>query len=73
MAVFVTRRGAPPDLHGLPSNYVQLEYIDRDNTLVNNFIPCKNKETNEIGAYDLIERKFFKNAGTGQFVAGPEL
>ena len=40
--------------------------------LVRNFIPCKNP-SGVIGLYDVIENKFYKNAGTGSFVAGAEV
>lgn len=37
---------------------------------VRNFIPVKNKSTNEYGMYDLVSKKFFGNSGTGSFTGG---
>ncbi|MBQ3933453.1 MAG: hypothetical protein II653_06835, partial [Lachnospiraceae bacterium] len=39
--------------------------------LVCNFIPCKNA-SNVIGMFDLVSGQFFTNAGTGNFIAGPD-
>ena len=41
--------------------------------LIRDFIPCYKKEDNTIGMYDTVEGKFYTNAGTGQFIAGPEI
>lgn len=38
--------------------------------LVRNFIPAREKATGEIGLYDAVELKFYKNKGTGNFVGG---
>lgn len=37
--------------------------------LVRNFIPVLRKSDNEIGMLDLVEGKFYPNAGTGKFTA----
>lgn len=39
---------------------------------VRNYMPCKNPY-GEIGMYDLVNNQFYKNAGTGEFIAGPEI
>lgn len=36
-------------------------------------IPCYRKKDGVIGMYDMISKEFFTNAGTGDFVAGPEV
>ena len=41
-------------------------------TLVRDFIPCKNP-SDIIGLYDLVYTTFYPNAGTGTFIAGPEI
>lgn len=41
-------------------------------TLIRSFIPCKNA-AGAVGLYDLIGQKFYGNAGTGSFTAGPEI
>lgn len=43
-----------------------------NNVLIRNFIPCKNP-AGAIGLYDLVNSKFYANAGTGVFTAGPEV
>lgn len=35
-----------------------------------NGVPCKN-QSGEVGLYDTVSGQFFKNAGSGSFVAGP--
>ena len=42
------------------------------NTLVRNFIPCKNP-SEVVGMYDLVNSKFYGNSGSGSFIAGSEL
>lgn len=41
------------------------------NELVRNMIPVKRKSDNAIGMYDTVTKKFYANAGTGTFTAGP--
>ena len=36
-------------------------------------IPCYRRIDNEIGMYDLVEKRFYTNAGTGEFAKGPEI
>ena len=38
-------------------------------TLVRDFVPCKNS-SGVAGLYDMVEGKFYGNAGTGSFIAG---
>ena len=40
------------------------------NTIIWDYIPCKNAG-GAVGLYDLIGQKFYGNAGTGSFTAGP--
>ena len=40
--------------------------------LIRNFIPCKN-ESGTVGLYDSVNNQFYQNAGSGTFVAGPEI
>ncbi len=41
-------------------------------TLIRDFVPCKNL-LNAIGLYDTVNGQFYANAGSGTFVAGPEV
>ena len=43
-----------------------------NDVLVRDFIPCKNP-SGAIGLYDLVNNQFYQNAGTGTFIAGPEI
>lgn len=38
-------------------------------TLIRDFVPCINA-SGEVGLYDLVDKKFYGNAGTGVFVGG---
>ena len=46
--------------------------VYNNGTLVRNFIPCKNT-SGAVGLYDTVGAKFYANAGTGTFTAGPEI
>lgn len=46
--------------------------IYEDTVLLRNYIPVK-MDTGEIGLYDLINKNFLGNSGTGSITAGPEL
>lgn len=48
-----------------------LKLYDGD-TLIRDYVPCKN-EDGEIGLWDLVEDKFYGNAGTDTFIAGAEV
>jgi len=41
--------------------------------LVRNFIPCYRISDNVIGLYDMINKKFYTNAGTGTFLKGADV
>ena len=43
-----------------------------NDVLVRDFIPCKNP-SGVIGLYDLVNNQFYQNAGSGTFIAGPEI
>lgn len=52
-------------------NLYSCEIYD-NNVLVRNFIPCKNP-SGVVGLYDVVNSQFYSNAGTGEFIAGPEI
>ena len=52
--------------------YYVLLYDHNDN-LVRHLIPAKRKSDSTIGLYDLVNKQFYTNQGTGTFTAGPEL
>lgn len=46
--------------------------IKNAETIVRDFIPCINP-SGVVGLYDLVEKRFYGNAGTGTFTAGAEV
>ena len=44
--------------------------IEKNGTLVRDFIPCYRKSDNKPGLYDLVTDTFFTNAGSGEFTVG---
>lgn len=40
--------------------------------LIRSFIPCKNA-SGTVGLYDSVNNQFYQNAGSGTFIAGPEV
>ena len=49
-------------------------YSSSDNSnLVANYVPAKRNSDGVFGLYDLVSNTFLSNAGTGEFVAGPEI
>lgn len=47
--------------------------IKINNILVRNLIPAKRNSDSVVGMYDTVSGTFFTNAGTGTFIAGPEV
>lgn len=46
--------------------------IYSNSALIRQFVPCKNS-SGEVGLYDGVNDAFYGNAGTGVFIAGPEV
>lgn len=44
--------------------------IYSNGTIIRDFIPCYRRSDNEPGLYDIINRTFYTNAGTGTFIVG---
>ena len=61
--------GTKPDIHSERLYSCTISYFG---DVVRNFVPCKDS-SGTVGLYDTISKTFFGNAGTGTFVAGPEL
>lgn len=54
----------------------KLEYFvayDRNAKLIHNLLPAKRNSDNVIGMYDEVNNVFYTNAGSGQFIPGPEV
>lgn len=54
---------------GYISMRLRAHQIHDGDTLVRNFIPCKNA-SGAVGLYDTVGAEFYPNAGTGSFTAG---
>lgn len=46
--------------------------IWKNDVLIHNYYPCYEVSTSTVGMYDIIDKAFLTNAGTGDFTAGPE-
>lgn len=61
---------------GVVSQFTSLYFysgkIYDNGTLIRDFVPCKNLD-GVIGLYDIVNDEFYQNAGTGDFVAGPDV
>jgi hypothetical protein len=71
MYVFnVNKDDHPEYLPGMMKLYL-FKIYDND-VLVRDFIPCKNP-SGTVGLYDSVNNQFYQNAGSGIFIAGPEI
>jgi hypothetical protein len=71
MYVFnVNKDDHPEYLPGMMKLYL-FKIYDND-VLVRDFIPCKNP-SGTVGLYDSVNNQFYQNAGSGTFIAGPEI
>ena len=57
--------------YGIAAKLYACQLYD-NGTLIRDFVPCKNS-SGAVGLYDLVGAKFYANAGTGTFTAGPEI
>ena len=47
--------------------------IYQNNNLIREFIPCYRKNDFVAGMYERVEGVFYSNAGTGEFIVGPDV
>ena len=66
------QNGATSNLNNYHQGNVYYCKIYDNGTLIRDFIPVKRNSDSALGLYDLINNKFYTNAGTGTFIAGPE-
>lgn len=66
----VNKDNDPNYLPGMMKLYL-FKIYDND-VLVRDFIPCKNP-SGTVGLYDSVNNQFYQNAGSGTFIAGPEI
>ena len=69
--LFASNRGSDSWIGGHSKLYWFKIY--NSNTLVRNFIPARRNSDGELGMYDTVSGAFFTNAGTGSFIAGPDV
>jgi len=52
----------------------EVKYIARANDeILYHFIPCFQKNTGKVGLYEKQHNVFYQNAGSGEFIKGPEI
>ena len=71
LMLFVRNTNGTLNNYAIAKLYACSIYSD-ETTMIRNFIPCKNP-SGVIGLYDLVNNQFYQNAGTGTFIAGPEI
>ena len=49
------------------------KFYNGNGELINYFIPCYRKSDNVMGMYDLVNRRFYQNAGTRTFTKGKDV
>ena len=47
--------------------------LNKNNEKVREFVPCYRKSDTTIGLYDLVNKTFYTNAGTGTFIKGNDI
>ena len=65
LLLFTTSTGGTVDERKASAKLYSCKIYD-DDLLIRNFVPAKN-ESDQVGLYDLVEEKFYANAGTGAF------
>ena len=55
------------------SKYYSYKVWDNNSVLIQNFIPARRNSDNVLGMFDTVSGRFFTNAGTGTFTAGPNV
>lgn len=73
MLIFTTAFGPDDAVSGTGAFKLWSFQIIKDDEEKFNGIPAKRNSDNVIGMYDTVSGRFFTNAGTGTFVAGPEV
>ena len=65
LLLFTTSTGGTVDERKASAKLYSCKIYD-DDLLIRNFVPVKN-DSDQVGLYDLVEEKFYANAGTGAF------
>lgn len=70
LCLLALNSGGEVDERKLSAKLYRCQVYDNDK-LIRDFKPCKNSN-GILGLYDSINNKFYKNSGTGNFIAGTE-
>ena len=65
--------GSYPEGYVLASMRLYSCKIYNNEKIIRNFIPCYRKTDGVVGVYDLVEKKFYTNLGTGTFIKGNDI
>ena len=65
--------GSPDTQYSKYRNRIHNLKIWNGTTIQRNFVPCYRKSDMKPGMYDVINRVFYTNAGSGEFVLGPTI
>ena len=60
------------DSYPIKARVYYTKITDNNGMLVFNGIPVRRSDDNAVGMYDTVSKQFFTNAGTGEFIAGPD-
>lgn len=60
--------GGPNEQKGMRGEFGYITFYDNQGNTIAKIIPCQNKNTKEVGMYDMIGGSFYTNQGTGQFI-----
>lgn len=71
--IFATHTGDTIDARCPKGEIVYLKITDENGIVVRDMIPCYRKSDAKPGMYDLVGKRFYTNAGIGEFIAGPDV
>ena len=69
--LFASNSSSSSPVNPVKAQVKRFKIYDSTNALVRDLIPAKRNSDNKIGMYDTVTRRFFTNAGTGEFREGP--
>jgi len=72
ICLFAENNSAKGIISNSKCKILNCKIYEKDN-LIRDFIPAKRNSDGAIGLYDKVNDVFYENAGTGEFVAGPEV
>ena len=73
MSLFACTNGSSSNINLKSSARIYSLSAKLDDVDVLNVVPCLRKSDNKPGMYDTVSQTFYTNAGTGEFLYGPEV